>query len=132
MAGPSSPTASNSAGPKIGEGITQKEGMERPVYYWDPVIAPSGMIVYDGSMFFDQQGNIFVGGMASTKLVRLQMQDGKVVGEEKLLQDRGRRIRDVETSHRMARSTSSPKQLMVSCCGLRPPPPPPPPPPPQG
>lgn len=84
------------AGPKIGDGITQKEGMEQPVYYWDPVIAPSGMMVYDGSMFPEWQGNIFVGGMASTKLVRLQMQDGKVVGEEWLLQDRGRRIRDVK------------------------------------
>lgn len=84
------------AGAKIGDGITQKEGMEQPVYYWDPVIAPSGMIVYDGSMFPEWQGNIFVGGMASTKLVRLQLQDGKVVGEEWLLQDRGRRIRDVK------------------------------------
>lgn len=83
------------AGPKIGEGITAKEGMEQPVYYWDPVIAPSGMIVYDGSMFPEWQGNIFVGGLTSTKLVRLQMQDGKVVGEEWLLQDRGGRIRDV-------------------------------------
>jgi len=84
------------AGPKIGEGITAKEGMEQPVYYWDPVIAPSGMIVYDGSMFPEWQGNVFVGGMVSTKLVRLQMQDGKVVGEEWLLEDRNRRIRDVK------------------------------------
>ena len=83
-------------GPKIGEGITQKEGMEQPVYYWDPVIAPSGMIVYDGSMFPEWQGNIFVGGMQSMKLVRLQLQGGKVTGEEWLLQDRGRRIRDVK------------------------------------
>jgi glucose/arabinose dehydrogenase len=84
------------SGPKIGEGITAKEGLEQPVYYWDPVIAPSGMIVYDGSMFPEWQGNIFVGGMASMKLVRLQLQEGKVVGEEWLLSDRGRRIRDVK------------------------------------
>jgi len=84
------------SGPKIEGGITQKEGMEQPVYYWDPVIAPSGMMVYDGDLFPEWQGNIFVGGMVSTKLVRLQMQDGKVVGEEWLLQDRGRRIRDVK------------------------------------
>ena len=82
------------AGPKIGDGITQKEGMEQPVYYWDPVIAPSGMIVYDGSMFPEWQGNIFVGGMASMKLVRLQLENDKVVGEEWLLRDRGR-VRDV-------------------------------------
>lgn len=84
------------AGPKIGDGITAKEGLEQPVYYWDPVIAPSGMMFYDGSMFPEWQGNLFVGGMASTKLVRLQLQDGKVVGEEWLLQDRGSRIRDVK------------------------------------
>jgi glucose/arabinose dehydrogenase len=84
------------AGPKIGEGITAKEGMEQPVYYWDPVIAPSGMTFYDGALFPEWQGNLFVGGLGSTKLVRLQMQDGKVVGEEWLLQDRGSRIRDVK------------------------------------
>ena len=84
------------AGPTIGDAITAREGMEQPVYYWDPVIAPSGMIVYDGSVFPEWQGNIFVGGMASTKLVRLQLQDGKVVGEEWLLQDRGQRVRDVK------------------------------------
>jgi glucose/arabinose dehydrogenase len=84
------------AGPKIEGGVTAKEGMEQPVYYWDPVIAPSGMIVYDGAMFPEWQGNIFVGGLASSKLVRLQLQDGKVVGEEWLLEDRGRRIRDVK------------------------------------
>ena len=82
------------AGPKIGDGITQKEGMEQPVYYWDPVIAPSGMIVYNGSMFPEWQGNIFVGGMASMKLVRLKLENDKVVGEEWLLRDRGR-VRDV-------------------------------------
>jgi aldose sugar dehydrogenase len=82
------------AGPKIGEGITQKEGMEQPVYYWDPVIAPSGMTVYNGTMFPEWQGNIFVGGMASMKLVRLQLENDKVVGEEWLLRDRGR-VRDV-------------------------------------
>lgn len=84
------------AGPKIGDGITAKEGMEQPVYYWDPVIAPSGMIVYDGAMFPEWQGNIFVGGMASMKLVRLQLVNGKVTGEEWLLTDRGQRIRDVK------------------------------------
>jgi glucose/arabinose dehydrogenase len=84
------------AGPKIGEGITAKEGLEQPVYYWDPVIAPSGMIFYDGEMFPEWKGNIFVGGLASMKLVRLELRDGKVVGEEWLLTDRGERIRDVK------------------------------------
>lgn len=84
------------AGPKIGEGITAKEGMEQPVYYWDPVIAPSGMIIYDGALFPEWQGNIFVGSLVSMKLVRLQLENGKVTGEEWLLQDRGQRIRDVK------------------------------------
>jgi glucose/arabinose dehydrogenase len=81
-------------GPPIGDGIQQKEGMEQPVYYWDPVIAPSGMIVYHGTLFPQWEGSIFVGGL-SGKLVRLQMQDDKVVGEEWLLTDVGR-VRDVQ------------------------------------
>ncbi len=83
-------------GPKIGEGITQKAGMEQPVYYWDPVIAPSGMIFYTGDVFPEWKGDIFVGGLNSLKLVRLKLQDGKVVGEEWLLQDQKARIRDVK------------------------------------
>src|SRR5690606_7564876 len=82
-------------GPKIGEGITAKEGLEQPVYYWDPVIAPSGMIFYSGDLFPQWKGNIFVGGLASTKLVRLVLENDRVVGEEWLLTDRNSRIRDV-------------------------------------
>lgn len=84
------------AGGKIGEGITAKEGLEQPVYYWDPVIAPSGMIFYDGALFPEWQGNIFVGSLGGTKLVRLQLQNGKVTGEEWLLRDHGQRVRDVQ------------------------------------
>jgi len=84
------------SGAKVGEGITQKEGMEQPVYYWDPVIAPSGMVVYHGAMFPEWEGSIFVGGLVGLKLVRLQMQNDRVTGEEWLLQDVGRRIRDVQ------------------------------------
>jgi glucose/arabinose dehydrogenase len=83
-------------GNKVGAGITSKEGMEQPVYYWDPVIAPSGMFVYHGDMFPEWKGSIFVGGLVGMKLVRLQMKDGKVAGEEWLLQDRRKRIRDVQ------------------------------------
>ena len=83
-------------GNKVGEGITQKEGMEQPVYYWDPVIAPSGMIVYHGDMFPEWKGSIFVGGLVGMKVVRLQMKDGKVAAEQWLLQDRHKRIRDVQ------------------------------------
>lgn len=83
-------------GPKIGEGLTAKEGLEQPVYYWDPVIAPSGMIFYSGDLFPQWKGDILVGGMSSTKLVRLKLENDKVVGEEWLLTDRASRIRDVK------------------------------------
>ena len=83
-------------GPKIGQGLTHMEGMEQPVYYWDPVIAPSGMIVYRGDLFPQWQGSILVGGLGSTKLVRLQMEGDRVAGEEWLLTDLGARIRDVQ------------------------------------
>jgi glucose/arabinose dehydrogenase len=83
-------------GPKIGAGITQQAGMEQPVYYWDPVIAPGGMMVYQGALFPEWKGSIFVGALGGMKLVRLQMQGTNVVGEEWFLQDRGVRIRDVQ------------------------------------
>ncbi len=83
------------SGKKIGEGITAKEGMEQPVYYWDPVIAPAGMAFYEGDLFPAWKDNILIGGLGSKALVRLVMQDGKVVGEERLLTDLNERIRDV-------------------------------------
>jgi aldose sugar dehydrogenase len=86
----------NYNGDKMTDGITAKEGMAQPVYYWDPVIAPSGMIVYRGDLFPQWKGSIFVGGLGSMKLVRLQLEGDKVVGEEWLLQDRNMRIRDVQ------------------------------------
>ena len=84
-------------GPITG-GITAKEGMEQPIYYWDPVIAPSGMVFYTGSLFPAWKGSLFVGGLASTNLVRLDLQGEKIVGEERLLKDlepKPERIRDV-------------------------------------
>ena len=83
------------SGSKIGEGITRKEGMEQPVYYWDPVIAPAGMVLYHGAMFPEWEGSIFVGGLIGMRLVRLHMQNDRVVGEW-LLQDVAARVRDVQ------------------------------------
>ena len=79
---------------KIGEG-TAKEGMEQPVYYWDPVIAPSGMVVYTGELFAGWQGNFLIGSLTPGGLVRLVMRDGKVAQEERYLGDLRERIRDV-------------------------------------
>jgi glucose/arabinose dehydrogenase len=78
----------------IGEGAV-KTGMEQPVYYWDPVIAPSGMLFYTGDKFPEWRGNILVGGLASQALVRLVMRNGVVVTEERYLHELNERIRDV-------------------------------------
>jgi glucose/arabinose dehydrogenase len=81
-------------GRRIGEGAV-KEGMEQPVYYWDPVIAPSGMTFYTGDKFPEWKGNILVGGLASMALVRLVLENGVVVKEERYLHELNERIRDV-------------------------------------
>jgi aldose sugar dehydrogenase len=83
-------------GPITG-GITAKEGMEQPLYYWDPVIAPSGMAFYTGNLFPAWKGSLFIGGHATNDLVRLSLNGEKVVGEERLLTERQprERIRDV-------------------------------------
>ena len=83
------------SGEPIPGNITARAGLEQPVYYWDPVIAPSGMEYYTGAAFPAWRGSIFIGGLASQRLVRLAIKDKKVVGEEHLLTDRGKRIRDV-------------------------------------
>ncbi len=83
------------AGGAIGEGLTQKEGMEQPVYYWDPVIAPSGMAFYDADLFPAWKGSLFIGGMKPGHLARLTLDGYRVVGEERLLSDLNERIRDV-------------------------------------
>jgi glucose/arabinose dehydrogenase len=84
-------------GPITG-GIQQKDGMEQPRYYWDPVIAPSGMVFYTGKLFPAWQNSLFIGGMGSLNLVRLTLKGEQVIGEERLLQDlqpQRERIRDV-------------------------------------
>lgn len=85
------------SGLKIGEGITQRAGMEQPVYYWDPVIAPSGMTFYEGGLFPEWRGNLFVGALGGQHIARLVLDGGRVVGEERLLEGGGERIRDVIT-----------------------------------
>jgi glucose/arabinose dehydrogenase len=83
------------SGAKIGEG-TAKPGMEQPVYYWDPVIAPSGMVFYTGDAFPDWKGSILIGSLTPGLLVRLTLKDGGVVREERYLGDLRERIRDVQ------------------------------------
>ena len=81
------------SGAKIGEG-TAKAGMEQPVYYWDPVIAPSGATFYTGNAFPAWQGSLFIGSLTPGALVRLQLDGARVVKEERYLGDVGR-VRDV-------------------------------------
>jgi aldose sugar dehydrogenase len=82
-------------GTPIGEGMTHKEGMEEPVYYWDPVIAPSGLAFYTGNLFPQWKNSLFVGGLRGAMLDRLEIVNDKVVAEEPLLTDLRTRIRDV-------------------------------------
>jgi glucose/arabinose dehydrogenase len=82
------------SGQKIGEG-TSKPGMEQPVYYWDPSIAPSGMAFYTADRFPEWRGSLFVGALAGKLLARLELKGGRVAREERLLTRLGERLRDV-------------------------------------
>ena len=79
----------------IGDGLKTAPGMVDAIYSWTPVIAPSGMLFYSGAAFPAWQGDLFVGGLASTALVRLELEGERVVHEERLLEPLGLRIRDV-------------------------------------
>ncbi len=83
------------SGFKIGYGITAKAGMEQPVYYWDPVIAPSGAEFYTGAAFPEWQGDLFVGSLSPGALVRLELNGYKVTSETRYLGDINERIRHV-------------------------------------
>jgi glucose/arabinose dehydrogenase len=69
--------------------------MVQPLYYWVPSIAPSGMTFFTGNAFPKWRGDLFVGSLKFGLLVRLSLENGRVVHEERLLQDRLGRIRDV-------------------------------------
>jgi glucose/arabinose dehydrogenase len=82
------------SGRKIGEGQA-KPGLEQPIHYWDPSIAPSGAVFYTADRFRGWQGSLFAGALAGSMLVRLTVEGDRVTGEERLLRDLGERIRDV-------------------------------------
>ncbi|GGW79347.1 PQQ-dependent sugar dehydrogenase [Alteromonas halophila] len=75
---------------------THKEGMKQPVLYWDPSIAPSGMVFYDGEPFADWQGDLLVGALKFTHLRRIEMEQGAPGDQHEYLKDRKERIRDVD------------------------------------
>ncbi|WP_276347876.1 PQQ-dependent sugar dehydrogenase [Daejeonella sp. JGW-45] len=83
------------SGKTIGDGIQQKEGMEQPVYYWDPVISPSGMTFYSGKGISEWKNNLFIGGLSGMHIARLVIENNKVTGEERLLSGENQRFRAV-------------------------------------
>ena len=83
------------SGKQIGDVIQQKEGMEQPVYYWDPSVSPSGMTFYSGDMMPEWKNNLFVGCLSGMHIARLVIENNKVGGEERLLSQEYQRFRDV-------------------------------------
>jgi glucose/arabinose dehydrogenase len=84
------------SGEKVGEGIQQKPGLEQPIYYWDPVISPSGMCFYTGDNIPEWKNNLFIGALSGQHIDRLVIKNNRVVGEERLLAGEGQRFRDVQ------------------------------------
>jgi len=82
-------------GGPVGEGIQEKGRMEQPVYYWDPVISPSGICFYRGNAIPEWKDNLFIACLSGQHLDRVVIRYNKVVGEERLLEDKNQRIRDV-------------------------------------
>ena len=85
----------NYDGSPVGTGAARADGVEEPVYYWDPVIAPGGMSFYQGNAFADWQGDLLIGSLNPGALVRIKLANGRVIGEERVITDVGR-VRDVE------------------------------------
>lgn len=75
--------------------IQQQDGLEQPVYYWDPVLSPSGITFYSGSEIPEWKNNLFIAGLSSMHIARIVIKDNKVVGEERLVAREGERFRDI-------------------------------------
>jgi glucose/arabinose dehydrogenase len=89
------------SGEKIGDAIQQKAGLEQPVYYWDPVISPSGICFYAGNAIPEWKNNLFIASLSGQHLDRLVIKNNKVTGEERLLADKDKRFRDVTYMNNM-------------------------------
>jgi glucose/arabinose dehydrogenase len=83
------------SGEKVGEGIQQKAGLEQPVYYWDPVISPSGITFYDGAGIPEWKNNLFISSLSGMHICRIVLENNKVTGEERLLSGEQQRFRDI-------------------------------------
>ena len=83
------------SGSPVGEGIRSKDGLEQPVYYWDPVIAPAGMIFYNSNVIKEWENNLFISGLRGQHIARLLIKDNKVIGEERIAESEGQRFREI-------------------------------------
>ncbi|QDK80099.1 PQQ-dependent sugar dehydrogenase [Spirosoma sp. KCTC 42546] len=83
------------SGKQVGDAIQQKDGLEQPAYYWDPVVSPSGSTFYSSDHIPEWKNNLFIGALSGMHIVRLVIKDGKIVGEERLLPNEYQRFRDV-------------------------------------
>lgn len=82
-------------GEPIGDAIQQMTGMEQPVYYWDPVVSPSGITFYKGNRVTEWKNNLFVTSLTQKHIIRLIISDNRVVGEERMLAGENQRFRDI-------------------------------------
>lgn len=83
------------SGQPVGTGITSQAGMEQPVYYWDPVVSPSGITFYSGTRIPEWENNLFLCSLTQTHLIRLVIENNRVIGEERLLAGELQRFRDI-------------------------------------
>jgi glucose/arabinose dehydrogenase len=83
------------SGKKVGDSIQQKAGLEQPVYYWDPVISPSGITFYSGDVIPEWKNNLFISSLSGMHICRVVIENNKVVGEERLLSGEEQRFRDI-------------------------------------
>lgn len=103
------------SGKKVGDGFGQKDGLEQPVYFWDPSVSPSGIAFYTGKIA-EWKNNLMIGCLSGQKIIRLVIEDNKVTGEEWLLTDQNERIRDVMNGNdgNLYAITDSGKLLKIS------------------
>lgn len=83
------------SGQPVLTGTQQQTGLEQPVYYWDPVISPSGITFYSGNRVPEWQNNLFIGSLSGMHIARLVIENNKVTGEERLLAGESQRFRDI-------------------------------------
>jgi glucose/arabinose dehydrogenase len=83
------------SGQPVGGGIQQSAGLEQPVYYWDPVVSPSGMTFYSSDRISEWRNNLFIGSLSGMHIVRLVIENNRVTGEERLLASERQRFRDL-------------------------------------